>query len=469
MHIYTTSGILPATIQPSTTTTGTQQTYSQMISHCSQRCLPQFLLLLALLLCGYTPPGKTTPEPSLLLIRNINVVDVVQGRLITGQDVVIKNNIIYYIGAAFSEHIPAESITIDGSGKYLCPGLWDMHFHLCWDKHNDTLLFPVLLANGITGIREMGGDLGIMQQFKQEQQEGSIKAPMIFGAGPMIDGNPPVYKDFSLAADEQTDIATALDSLQKNGTDFFKVYSLLREPQLKAIADYCTKNNKHFAGHLSEYIEPETAIALGQRSIEHLNRLDDIWQLDKQRMDSIIHLMRIHHSFLCPTLITYYLKTKVRDSSIVNTNYAQYIPPSLMKEWQAAWKKRLQRSTQRNDWKELEERFLSQLELVNRVKKSGVLILAGSDFAGMPYVYPGISVHQELRLLVQAGLSNLEALQSATINPALYMQQEHRYGSVRVGNYADLLLLEKNPLDDISHLASIQGVILQGVLLPHHK
>lgn len=421
--------------------------------------ITKYYILIFLIWISSATAQNNKEEPSFLIIRNINVVDVTTGKILLNQDVAVKDKLIYFIGKSFSETVSSNSKYIDGKGKYLCPGLWDMHFHLCWDKNNDTLLYPALLKNGITGIRDMGGDLHIMKSFKTESK--NFK-PDIYGAGPMIDGNPPVYSDFSLPVDDNTNMTAALDSIKNNGADFFKTYSLIKENQLRDISIYCSKNNFQFAGHLSEYIEPEISISSGQKSIEHLNRLDNIWDSNKTRLDSIANLIIANNTFLCPTLITYQLKTKVRDTSIINSAYTKYISASLMSEWQTAWEKRLTRHTELADWDELNKSFHSQMELVNHLSKTGVMILAGSDFAGMPYVYPGISLHQELKLLVEAGLSNYEALKTATINPAIFMEKQNLYGSVSVGKYADMLILEKNPLDKIENLKTIQLVISKG-------
>jgi imidazolonepropionase-like amidohydrolase len=405
-------------------------------------------------------------DTTFLIIKNINIIDVNSGNILKKKDVVIKGQFIYHIGNSFSERTSTNTKYIDGKGKYLYPGLWDMHFHLCWDINNDTLLFPALLQNGITGIRDMGGDLKIMNRFKAEQQ--NFK-PDIYGAGPMLDGNPPVHFDFSLPFDDNTNITAVLDSIKNNGADFFKTYSLLKEKQLRDISTFCTKNNIQFAGHLSEYIEPEISISLGQKSIEHLNRLDIIWEDNKNRLDSIANLMKTNHTFLCPTLITYQLKTKVRDTSIVNRTYSNYISAFLMSEWQTAWGKRMTRHTKLADWEGLNKTFQSQMQLVNHLHKMGVMILAGSDFAGMPYVYPGISLHQELKLLVEAGLTNYEAIKTATINPAIFMAKQNLYGSVTIGKYGDLLILEKNPFDNIENLKTTTFVIVKGEIFKSQK
>ncbi len=392
-------------------------------------------------------------DTTFILINDINVVDVSSGKVIKRQNVALKGQYIYYIGNTFVEKISNNTKYIDGKGKYLCPGLWDMHFHMCWDINNDTLLYPALLKNGITGIRDMGGDLKIMNDFKHIKPENNLN---IFGAGPMIDGNPPVYRDFSLPVDDSSDIMKLLDSLKNNGSEFIKTYSLIKEEQLKEVSAYCEKNNFHFAGHLSEYVRPETSIVLGQKSIEHLNGLDEIWNESKYRFDSLINLMLTKQTYVCPTIIIYQLKTKLRDTSIVNKEYSTYISSTLANEWKITWAKRVEKHKKLGDWKALDKTYLSQLKLIRLLNKRGVMILAGSDFAGMPYVYPGISLHQELKLLTKAGLSNQEALKAATLNPVKFMKKENLYGSVSVGKFADLIILDKNPITNIEEFENHQ-------------
>jgi imidazolonepropionase-like amidohydrolase len=432
---------------------------SKLAHHYFKTNLKYFAAIFFVLLTSWTSAQTDSQKTPVLVIKNTNVVDVLKGAIIPNVDVVIKDKLIYFVGKSSSKRIPSNAVVINGKGKYVSPGLWDMHFHLCWDKNNDTLLFPALLKNGITGIRDMGGDLKIMNGIKTKNKS---VVPEIYGAGPIIDGNPPVYTDFSLPVDDRTIMKAVLDSLKNNGADFFKTYSLIKEKQLRDISTYCAINKMTFAGHLSEYIDPGTSISLGQKSIEHLNRLDIIWESSKNKLDDIARLMIANNTFLCPTLITYQLKTRVRDPSIVNSSYTKYISASLASEWQSAWKKRFTRHTELANWDELNKTFTSQMQLVNHLHKKGIMILAGSDFAGMPYVYPGIGLHQELILLTQAGLSNYEVMKTATINPAIFMSRQNLYGSVSVGKYADMLILEKNPLDNINNLQTIKLVIVKG-------
>ncbi|MES2646493.1 MAG: amidohydrolase family protein [Bacteroidota bacterium] len=407
---------------------------------------------------------NTTGQKNFLVIRRVNVVNLFSGKLMINREVIIIEDKIYFIGKKYRGKIPSNVIYLDGKGKYLLPGFWDMHFHLCWQKNNDSLLYPALLKNGITGIRDMGGDLNIMKAFKS----GALPGPGIYGAGPMIDGDPPVHTDFSLPVNDRSNIKQVLDSLVENGADFFKTYSLLKENELTTIAEYAKLRHLSFAGHLSEFIDPERSILLGQKSIEHLNRLDEIYESDSQRLENIANLMATNKTFLCPTLLTYQLKTRIYDSTVVNNKYNHYVPAVLKQEWQVLWQKRREKNTTAADMQQLNKTYLAQKNLVNKLFKSGIKILAGSDFAGMPYVYPGISLHQEIILLAQAGLSNLEAIKTATLNPAIYFSQQHLYGSVSAGKIADLVLLNRNPLERIENISTINTVINKGKIVPHY-
>jgi imidazolonepropionase-like amidohydrolase len=417
-----------------------------------------FILLFCSLFKNYTPVDTATYT----VIQNTNIVDVIKGRIIPNQIVIIKDSIILSLNRNANINYPAGAKIIDGKDKFLMPGLWDMHFHITWDSGNDTTLFNMLLRYGITGIRDMGGSLTILNKFKKEVQENSEAGPEIFGAGPIIDGNPPVHKDFSLPVDSSTDLKHQLDSLKKNGADFIKTYSLIEKTELEKIASYSRSNHIPFAGHLSEYIEPEISIKLGQKSVEHLNRLDDIWIKDKKRTNVIATLMRDNGTWLCPTIITYFLKVHMIDSSILNEHFEKYINAELKKEWLGARLARIKKFSNKDQLTKQEELFKQQNDLLAFLYSKKIKLLARSDFAGMPFIYPGIGLHQELELMVKAGVPIAEVLKSATINPALYFGIQNRYGSITPGKYADLILLNENPLIDIKKTKTIIKVFKKG-------
>jgi hypothetical protein len=404
---------------------------------------------------------NNTDKSHYSIIKNTSIVDVTSGNLISNKSVIIKDSVIFMIVDNYSSSEYPNAIIIDGKEKFVIPGLWDMHFHLCWETTNDSLLFQPLLSYGITGIRDMGGDLLIQNDFKKSIKQDPTKGPEIYGAGPIIDGNLPVFYDITIPVDEKSNIDRILDSTIALGSDFIKTYSLIKEPELVRISNYANKNNISFAGHLSEYIEPEKSIQLGQKCVEHLNVLERIWLEEPVRIDSIIHLMLKRDSWLCPTLGIYDKKVNISNPQIEVKPYNNFIHPVLMQDWISSRSRRIKRN-EGVDSLELSNKYNSQLSLLQHMHSNGVMILAGSDFGGMPFVYPGIGLHDELILLNKAGLSPSEALAAATINPAIYLSIDDKYGSVSKGKIADLVLLDKNPLDNIENTQAISIVIRKG-------
>lgn len=429
---------------------------------------PVFGLLLSMALlfgCGRSREWENAD----LLIRHINVVDVNTGILLPDQVIAIKDGRITHLGAD-PGRVDASSNTrvIDGSGRYAIPGLWDMHVHVCWSETNASLLLPALLASGITGVRDMGGDLRLLNAFKQRVLTDPSAGPDLFGCGPIIDGDPPVFPEFTLPTDSATDLPKVLDSLAANGADFFKVYSLMRPSELERIAAYCRSHHVVFAGHLSEFMEPEGAIALGQHSIEHLNRLEEIWVADSARLDKLASAMIEHGTWSCPTLIIYQRKSHLFDPTLRDTAMDALVP-ELQAEWAHAVRKRteLYGTPQQRD--SLERRYQQQLQLVRHLHKRGVRMMVGSDLAGMAFVYPGTGLLEELELLTEAGLSNAEVLRCATLAPAEYLGVNEDRGSIAIGKLADLVILNADPLTDIRHVRRIAHVVHRGVVIPRTR
>lgn len=410
--------------------------------------------LLIFILIFFSCSGSTEEYGS-TMIKNVNVVDVLSGKIIEKQTVVLRDSLIDYVGADWDGKA---TDSIDGEGLYMIPGLWDMHFHLAWEAGNDTLLFPMLMEHGITGIRDMGGDLTLLKRYKDQLAENPSSGPELIGAGPIIDGNPPVMFDFSLPVDAQSNIPSLLDSLRNGGADFYKSYSLIREAELSVIASHSTLHGLSFSGHLSEYVEPEISIALGQKSVEHLNRLDEIWETEPSRLETIADSMMIHQTWLCPTMMVYRMKGQQANPSVAKVKYSQFVHPILQAEWEQS-RERLLAGPEDVDW---EKNYRSQASLLSFLHQKGVALLAGSDFGGMPFVYPGIGLHQELELLVDAGLSPAEALATATINPARFLDRHDQTGSIETGRIADIILLNANPLDAISNTQAINQVYRRG-------
>ncbi|MEM8888124.1 MAG: amidohydrolase family protein [Bacteroidota bacterium] len=398
------------------------------------------------------------------LFHEVQIINPENGELKAYEQMVLKEGAIHYVGE--KKNWDSYTITEEESfsGKYLLPPLWNMHTHLAWDGGNDSLFFPLLLSHGILGVRDMGGDLGILNNFKENVKEYPAFGPQIFGAGPILDGNPPVMMDISIPLDAHSDFPYLLDSLDKGGVDFFKVYSLLKEEALNEIASFAHQSQLTFQGHLSEYVEPEVSLALGQKSIEHLNRLDEIAANYPDRFEEIGRLMVEKESWLCPTLVIYQKKAFMDQLEMRNDAYQDVIPELLKMEWAGSRERRIKDKTPA-DWAAAKELFEQQKAWVYQLHKMGVKLLAGSDFAGMPFVYPGLGLWEELELLKEIGISEKEVLKIACYHPIEFWGLEKEYGKLEVGKKADFLLLPKNPLEDLQNLRNIDKVYREGIRL----
>ena len=398
------------------------------------------------------------------LFHEVQIIDPETGELQKYEQMVLKGGEVHYLGEKKSWDSFSIIEESNCAGKYLLPPLWDMHSHLAWDDGNGSLLFPLLLSHGILGLRDMGGDLALLNGFKEKLAANPAFGPQLFGAGPILDGNPPVMLDFSLPLDSDADFDYYLDSLQKGGVNFFKVYSLLKEDALKKIASFSDHAQLSFQGHLSEYVEPEVAIALGQKSIEHLNRLEEIAATDPERFERIGKLMAKEESWLCPTLVIYQKKAYMDELELKDDAYQDFIPDLLKAEWEGSKARRLANKTT-EDWDAAKALFEQQKAWVYQLHQLGVKLLAGSDFAGMPFVYPGLGLWEELELLKEIGLSEKEVLKIACYHPVEFFGLEEAYGKLEVGKQADFLLLPKNPLEDIQNLRNIDKVYREGIRL----
>lgn len=395
-----------------------------------------------------------------IVITNINIIDPVDHQIIPDQTIFIRDGIIAEIFTSEEnvEDIVADSI-IDGTDKYILSGFWNMHTHVAWKGDLDKSIFPVLLSYGITGVRDMGGDANILNRFKAQIKTNPTSGPKLYGPGPLLDGSNPIHPDFSEAVTEQN-VNQILDSLY-NKVDFYKIYSLLPENILKTISAYSQENSIPIAGHVSEYITPTQAAQLGYKSFEHLNRIEDI-RSDSAELKSFIKAAKKSYSWFCPTLVIYQRKVQIAEGQDLYHPLYNKIDNYLKEEWQRAKKHREGVGANPKKLKELKSIFSEQKELVKLLYQKGLPFLIGSDFGGMAFVYPGYSFHEEMYLLAQIGVNNYDILKMATYNPAVYFNIADKYGSIAEGKAADLVILDKNPVEDIQNTLQISTVIRNG-------
>ena len=411
------------------------------------------------------------------LITNVNIVDVKTGKILKNKTIAIDNNRITSIYD--KEIISSDStIVINGSGKYLIPGLWDMHAHYKW-SHVD--FDPLLIANGITGIREMWGNMPIMVDIPKKSKIEESLSPDIYTSGDFIDGNPPSFPGpGTIVVSTPDEAVKAVDKQIKENVDFIKVYSSLSEECFMAISKEAKKKNIPFAGHIPNRVSIYKAIDAGMASSEHLygflyacsfkanirntpvgkSNEELISTFSEERFDSLCYVLAKSSMWLCPTLTVIRALGYFNDTTFTNDKRMTYLPGYIIDIWN-------QQTKGSNDGdmdkyvKSSKASYLFELGLIGKMNKKGVKLLAGTDFPNA-YVFPGFSLHDELELMVKGGMSALDALKSATLNAAIFMNKENDFGSVEVGKLASLVLLNKNPLENIENTTSIETVILRG-------
>ena len=422
-----------------------------------------------------TPRSDTISHD--LVISDVDIVDIYTGKINKNRTVGIDSDTITTIYKK-KVRISDSTTVIDGSSMFLIPGLWDMHVHYNWNYSTSS---PLLIANGVTGVREMWGFPEMIDELKSKMRNGEIVAPDIYTAGSIIDGDPPIWRG-STGVKSAEEVQEIVEKQIKEGADFLKVYSGLDEEVFLAIANAANAHNIPFAGHVPNTVSIYTAIDAGMASSEHMygileassNKSDSILQLDDRiertnalvssfnetKFDSLATVLAASDMWLCPTLTVLRAFGFLTDTSFTNDPRVAYLPEYLTSSWNPKNDFRLKNATD-DTYAKLKESFDLRISLIGMLNKKGVKFLAGTDFPN-PYCFPGFSLHDELSLLVEGGLSELDALRSATLNPAVFMGKENEMGSVQVGRLASLVLLNSNPLENISNTKDIQAVVLRG-------
>jgi imidazolonepropionase-like amidohydrolase len=417
-----------------------------------------------------------------LIITHATVIDTVTGKLQPNTTVVIEKNRITRVITSGKANLKSGKI-IDAHGQYLIPGLWDMHTHVYFDgTANDgtDLILPLFLANGVTGIRDMGSALDPVLKARGDIAAHRLLGPRMVVSGPMLDGPKSQYKA-AIAISTPGDGRKAVDMLHARGVDFIKVQSGIPRDAYFAIADESKKDNIIFEGHVPDSIRASEAVSADQYTFEHLIGIFEASSPDETKYltgkktvgmfletynpvleAKIIDLLAKNHVWQCPTLfwergqwlvdaIDY---TKDPDLAYAGNTW-------VTKQWPRAQKGILKSLD--TDPLPIREKFVThELDIVRKLNAAGVPFLAGTDTPAGVDVIPGISLHLELQRFVAAGFTPLEALQTATLNPAKFYNKLNDFGTVQPGRIADLVLLEANPLDNIANTRKITAVITDG-------
>ena len=438
----------------------------------------------ALLLCAvvqrvHSLEGASVP----IAITNVTVIDTTGGPAQPNMTVVIEGDRITRLGQRGGTRAPKGARVIDGTGKFLIPGLWDMHIHTFfgnWVPGGREVTLPLFIANGVTGVRDMGSDLDLILAARHDVAMGTLLGPRMVVAGPMLDG-PKTQFPSAIAVVTPEDGRRAVRMLSSRGVDFIKIQSYVPRDAYLAIADACKRKKIVFAGHVPDAVRASQACDAGQKSFEHLIGVFEgsstveeellkgpkgpgrfLETYDAANEAALIQLLAKKQTWQCPTLYWERGQWLVDAIGVTKDPGSRYAPVFWREN---SWPKFAAGIIKDLDTDPLpvREKFVEhELQIVKRLQRAGVPFLAGTDTPAGVNVVPGFSLHQELQRFVDAGFTPMEALQTATINPAKFLDRLNDFGTVEKGKIADLVLLDADPLDDIRNTRRITTVISNG-------
>jgi hypothetical protein len=438
-----------------------------------------------------TPTAVSRPP---LIFTHVNIVDVVTGKTRRDMTLVVSGNRIVSIHPTRAARVPSGAEIVASSRKYLIPGLWDMHVHafaspestIALGRRATDVYFPQFLGAGVTGIRDMGGWVDTVMAVRRRVQTHEVLGPRIVAAGRLFGGKNPwaPSSPHAWVITNPDSARIVVDSMRRAGANFIKVHDLLKRDVYFAIAAAAREVNLPLVGHMRPEVSVAEAIDAGQVGMEHVpiefvvacagggtreaNNFYDQWikggwsafirgtaslwgAKDSAKCDAILKRMKDAGVHVTPTLVL-----RMQDSAFLARVNVSYLTPA----------SRSTCATTVKDWGSVADSLRSlyyrtTFDILRVLHRAGVGILAGTDGPGS-CLLPGSSLHEELENLVRAGLSPLDALRTATLEPARFMGLADSLGTIERGKVADLVLLDANPLRDIRNTRLVAGVVADG-------
>jgi imidazolonepropionase-like amidohydrolase len=433
---------------------------------------------IVLLFCACaTAAVSAQPRAVSLVIAHATVIPMTRNdAVLLDHTIGITGDRITAVGPSSSVAVPADVRVIDGRGKFVVPGLADMHVHL--EYFDDPAILGLFVDRGITTVRNMDGRPYILD-WKRRIAAGTLSGPRIYSAGPILDGKPPV-RDDNTVVDTPVDARTIIDAQAAAGYDFVKVYSGLSADVYQSILAAAKVRALPVAGHVPRSVGLEQALVSGQRAIEHLGDYANAieadsssfkgkfhWSkrylaapIDKARLQTIAGLQSKQGVWTVPTLIQPMRELLRGDEMAARlaSDEVRLIPPDGRRQWEEMTR-RIAARMDDEDWKLVAAGAIHRHQVVAALHNAGVSLLMGTDTPN-PFVVPGFSLHDELALAVTAGLSPADALAASTREAARFINGD--WGTLENGKAADLLVLDANPLQDIANTRRIADVVMRG-------
>lgn len=395
----------------------------------------QFWILLFLVSCSVLKsdskddlPAPYIPADSTIALRNVAVISVAENGIEKNRTAILSKGRIQEIFASGTGMIPESAVIIEGSGKYLLPGLLDMHVHM---HEEDPVKY---VSHGITTVRNMWGTPNVQALISQIKKD-SILGPEIVSASPGMDGRPPTW-GYTQIIEDPEEALSLVKRLRQEGWPFLKVYNRLKPEVYQAVAEAAKSESIRFLGHAPFEVPIEDVLEEGQASVEHFTGYDrhlggtqgfNAWlSIEEARIASVAEMTAQTDTWNCPTLVV------------------------------------LDALTERNLGDALREQTeQNRFKLLKSLYDHGSKLLLGTD-SGVQLITPGASLYDEMEKFVEAGIPPFEVIRMATLGGAQFLGLDNQIGTVTVGKQADLVLTDKNPLEKIENISAITGTVVDG-------
>jgi imidazolonepropionase-like amidohydrolase len=412
----------------------------------------------------------------IIAFTHVTVIDASSATPRRDRTVIVRGNRIASEGEAASTAVPAGAREIDGRGKYLVPGLWDMHVHTVMPGGRQVL--PLYIANGVTGVRDMAGDWATLTQWRREIRRGALIGPRMIVSGPYLEGGDVPIPH--LLVQTVGDAQPAVDSLMRLGVDFIKVHSQLTRETYFAIAAAARRRGATFVGHVPRVVGSADASDSGQKSIEHLLAIPNqctpaestaleprfsvqsaLGRCSSESLAPLFATFVRNGTWMVPTLVAQLEVALWPNRELPNDTLARHLPDSLQRFVAEIFP--MPTDVPHGADSVGRAMFRKRVEVTGALHRAGVRVMAGTD-APLRNSTPGFGLHDELVYFVEAGLTPYDALMSATIEPARFFGMTDSLGTVEAGKVADLALLDADPLADIRNTRRTSAVVANGRL-----
>ena len=401
-----------------------------------------------------------------LLVNGATIVDPL------GQ-VVHENQCIWIVDDLIDRVEPCQrdaiaSRVVEGKNRWVIPGLWDMHVHSVWDSSAYRDFFADFVAYGVVGVRDMGGDPNVLLEARRFLSHEEKIGPELIAAGYILDGPSPLHPDISVAVNHAEDGTSAVADLDSLDADFVKIYTLLPNAAASAVFDEASKRGLKVVGHLPSGLKLSDAIDSGMAGIEHMAvEIGGLCDIDDAKScGQVFRMIRDANVYLTPTLLVRRRPGTLTDPNMASLARIADMPRILAQDWMAVLEKNLN-ARPASYFEDKKAQYVREQRLTELAVAANSILLVGTD-SGNFLIPPGSSIHEEMELLVSAGMSEFEVLFAATGRATEFLGLENR-GLIRSGHVADLVILNSNPLDDIRNTRDIDSVILKGRFLSSAK